>query len=64
MTRAPGPFSYATSQNPQDSGNGIQCLWKLANPIVLSDNDSIVPVRWLRLSEQNFRVDKGSLCRG
>jgi len=26
-----------------DSGNGIQCLWKLANPIVLSDNDSIVP---------------------
>jgi hypothetical protein len=25
-----------------DSGNGIQCLWKLANPIVLSDKDSIV----------------------
>jgi hypothetical protein len=21
-------------------------------------------VRWLRLSEQNFRVDKWSLCRG
>jgi len=23
-----------------------------------------VGVRWLRLSEQNFRVDKWSLCRG
>src|SRR5262249_2097243 len=24
----------------------------------------LVEVRWLRLSEQNFRVDKWSLCRG
>ena len=24
----------------------------------------IVVIRWLRLSEQNFRVDKWSLCRG
>ena len=23
-----------------------------------------IQVRWLRLSEQNFRVDKWSLCRG
>jgi hypothetical protein len=27
-------------------------------------NDRGVPVRWLRLSEQNFRVDKWNLCRG
>ena len=26
--------------------------------------DRWVGVRWLRLSEQNFRVDKWSLCRG
>jgi hypothetical protein len=24
----------------------------------------MIPLRWLRLSEQNFRVDKWSLCRG
>ena len=30
---------------------------KITEPVALN-------IRWLRLSEQNFRVDKWSLCRG
>jgi hypothetical protein len=39
-----------------DSGNGIQCLWKLANPIILGDEDSIITDAEARSAELMRRL--------
>jgi hypothetical protein len=48
--------------------HGIPCWATLGAPrlsaIDLPSCVRRVHLRWLRLSEQNFRVDKWSLCRG
>ena len=43
---------------------GTAGLLGLGYPAAKSRFGMIVNVRWLRLSEQNFRVDKWNLCRG
>ena len=38
-------------------------VWTAA-PIAFPDTSRVWPLKWSRLSEQIFRVDKWSVCRG
>jgi hypothetical protein len=44
-----------------DPAIAAKFLNELANALIATQGDL---VNWSRLSEQNFRVDKWSLCRG
>jgi len=43
----------------------LSALVRTIYPPLISPSSTVMcGFRWLRLSEQNFRVDKWSLCRG
>ena len=48
-----------TATNTYSGGTTIS-----AGTLAVSADANLGNIRWLRLSEQNFRVDKWSLCRG
>ena len=57
-------YNYTTLDDPLGTNGTIARGINDAGQIVGYYLDSSNVVRWLRLSEQNFRVDKWSHCRG